>query len=140
VNTFETQNPKTIYTIDHGEKNLTIGSSKLVDSVFVISANGSSRCVDARASDTRNPKTPKGSMLLIQGGDPTIGFHAWIGRGHMNAYHVPVSRGDRREWWDPMMSLKATWNLLNVPHAMVVKDDNSTMGWENKVTHNFRNS
>jgi hypothetical protein len=43
------------------EKNLTVGSSKLVDSEFMISANGSSRCVDARTSDTRNPETPKGS-------------------------------------------------------------------------------
>jgi hypothetical protein len=60
----KTRNPKilkTIYTVDRGEKNLTVGSSKLVDSDFMISANGSSRCVDARTSDTRNPETPKGS-------------------------------------------------------------------------------
>jgi hypothetical protein len=60
VNTFETRNPETIYTVDRGEKNLTVGSSKLVDSDFVNSANGSSRCVDARTSDARNPETPKG--------------------------------------------------------------------------------
>jgi hypothetical protein len=34
VNTFETRNPETIYTVDRGEKNLTVGSSKLVDSEF----------------------------------------------------------------------------------------------------------
>jgi hypothetical protein len=60
----KTRNPKilkTIYTVDRGEKNLTVGSGRLVDSDFGISANGSSRCVDARTSDTRNPETSKGS-------------------------------------------------------------------------------
>ena len=87
-----------------------------------------------------NPETTKGSVSLIQGGDLTVGFHAWIGRGCMNAYHVPVSRGDRREWWDPMTSLKVTWTLLNVPHATVVKDDSYAVGLENKATRDFGNS
>jgi hypothetical protein len=53
--------PKTIYTVDRGEKKLTIGSGRLVESDFRISENGSSRYVDARTSDTQNPETPKGS-------------------------------------------------------------------------------
>jgi hypothetical protein len=55
----------------------------------------------------------------------------------MNVYHVPVSREDRREWWDPMMSSKVTWTLLNVPRATVVKGDNCAVGPENKVNQNF---
>jgi hypothetical protein len=58
----------------------------------------------------------------------------------MNAYHVPVSREDRREWWDSMTSLKVTWTLLNIPHAMVVKGDNCAVGPENKVIHDFGDS
>jgi hypothetical protein len=73
VNTFKTRNLETIYTVDRGEKNLTIGSSKLVDSEFVISANGSSRCVDARTSDTRNPETRK-DLHRRSEKDLTIGF------------------------------------------------------------------
>ena len=58
----------------------------------------------------------------------------------MEMYHVPVGRGDRREWWDPMTSLKAMWTLLNVPHATVVKGDSRAVGPENKVIHDFRDS
>jgi hypothetical protein len=58
----------------------------------------------------------------------------------MEMYHVPVGRGDRREWWDPMTSLKATWTLLNVPHATVVKGDSCAVGPENKVIHDFGDS
>ena len=36
-----------------------------------------------------------------------------------------------------MTSLKATWTLLNVPHATVVKGDNCAVGLENKVIHDF---
>jgi hypothetical protein len=39
-----------------------------------------------------------------------------------------------------MTSLKATWTLLNVPHATVVKGDSCAMGPENKVIHNFGDS
>jgi hypothetical protein len=62
VNTLE--NPKSRNNLHHRlwEKNLTVGSSKLVDSDFMISANGSSRCVDARTSDARNPKTKKKNL------------------------------------------------------------------------------
>ena len=55
----------------------------------------------------------------------------------MEMYHVPEGRGDRREWWDPLMSLKATWTLLNVPHATVVKGDNCVVGLKNKVIRDF---
>jgi hypothetical protein len=68
---------------------------------------------------------------------------ASIGRCAMwmhEEYHVPVSRGDKREWWDPMMSLKATWTLLNVPRATRVKDDSCAVGTENKVTRDFGRS
>jgi hypothetical protein len=53
---------------------------------------------------------------------------------------MPVGRGDMREWWDPMISLKATWTLLNVSHATVVKGDSCAVGPENKVIHNFKDS
>jgi hypothetical protein len=53
---------------------------------------------------------------------------------------VPVGREEKREWWDPMTSLKVTWTLLNVPHATVVKGDSCAVGPENKVIHDFGNS
>jgi hypothetical protein len=56
----------------------------------------------------------------------------------MNVYHVPVSREDRQEWWDPMMSPRVTWTLQNVPRAIVVKGDSCAVGSENKVNQNFR--
>jgi hypothetical protein len=55
----------------------------------------------------------------------------------MNVYHVPVSREDKKEWWDLMTSPKVTWTLLNVPCAIVVKGDNCVVGPENKVIHDF---
>jgi hypothetical protein len=51
----------------------------------------------------------------------------------MNVYHVPVSREDRREWWDPMTSPRVTWTLQNVPRATAVKGDSCAVGPENKV-------
>jgi hypothetical protein len=56
------ENPKSRNNLHHRlwEKNLNVGSSKLVDIDFLISANGSSRCVDARTSDAQNLETPKG--------------------------------------------------------------------------------
>jgi hypothetical protein len=56
----------------------------------------------------------------------------------MDVHHMLASREDRREWWDPMMSPKVTWNLLNVPHAIVAKGDSRTVGPESKVNHNFK--
>jgi hypothetical protein len=56
----------------------------------------------------------------------------------MDVYHIPVSREDMREWWDPMTSLKVTWTLLHVPHTTMVKDDSCAMGSESKVNQNFR--
>jgi hypothetical protein len=67
----------------------------------------------------------------------TVGL-PWNGRGHMGVYHVPVSREDKREWWDLMMSPKVTWTLLNVPCATVVRGDNCAVGPESKVNQNFR--
>ena len=55
----------------------------------------------------------------------------------MEMYHVPVGREEKRERWDPMTSLKATWTLMNVPHAMVVKGDNCVVGPEGKVNQDF---
>jgi hypothetical protein len=56
----------------------------------------------------------------------------------MDVHHVPASREDRREWWDPMTSPKVTWTLLNVPRTTVVKGDSCTVGPESKVNQNFR--
>jgi hypothetical protein len=56
----------------------------------------------------------------------------------MSAYHVPVSREDRREWWDLKTSPKVTWTLLNVSCATMVKGDNCVVGPENKVIFYFR--
>ena len=39
-----------------------------------------------------------------------------------------------------MMSLKVTWTLMNVPHAMVVKGDSCAVDPENKVIHDFGDS
>jgi hypothetical protein len=58
----------------------------------------------------------------------------------MAKYHVPVGHKEKRERWDPMMSLKVTWTLMNVPPAMVVKGNRCAVGPENKVTHDFGNS
>jgi hypothetical protein len=58
VNTFETRNPKTIYTVDRGEKNLTVGSSKLVDSEFMIQQM---EVQDVWMHELSTPETPKGS-------------------------------------------------------------------------------
>jgi hypothetical protein len=44
----------------------------------------------------------------------------------MEMYHVPVGREEKREWWDPMTSLKATWTLMNVPRATVVVGENES--------------
>jgi hypothetical protein len=55
------------------------------------------------------PKTPKRRKDLRRRseGSLTVGF-PWNGHGHMGVYHVPVSQEDKREWWDPMTSLKVT--------------------------------
>jgi hypothetical protein len=53
---------------------------------------------------------------------------------------VPVGREEKRERWDPMTSLKATWTLMNVPHATVVKDDSCAVGPEDKVIRDFVDS
>jgi hypothetical protein len=96
VNTLE--NLKSQNNLHHRlwEKNLTVGSSKLVDSDFMISTNGSSRCVDARTSDARNPKTQKKLCVI----DLRLLYFTRNRSGHMNVYHVPVGRGEKREWWN----------------------------------------
>jgi hypothetical protein len=48
----------------------------------------------------------------------TIGL-PWNGRGHMGVYHVSMSREDKKEWWDLMMSPKVMWTLLNVPRMIL---------------------
>jgi hypothetical protein len=45
----------------------------------------------------------------------------------MDMYHMPVGREEKIEWWDPMKSLKATWTLMNVPHATMVVGDHCAM-------------
>jgi hypothetical protein len=69
------------------------------------------------------PETPKRRKDLRRRSERslTVGL-PWNGRGHMGVHHVPVSREDKREWWDPMMSPKVTWTLLNVPCATGVGD------------------
>jgi hypothetical protein len=67
----------------------------------------------------------------VRGGEP---------RGHMAKYHVPVGCKEKRERWDPMTSLKATWTLMNVPHATVVKGDSCAVGPEDKVIRDFVDS
>jgi hypothetical protein len=67
----------------------------------------------------------------------TVGL-PWNGCGHMGVYHMPVSREDKREWWEPMTSSKVTWTLLNVPRTTVVKGDSCVVGPESKVNQNFR--
>ena len=58
----------------------------------------------------------------------------------MAKYQMPVECKEKRERWDPMMSLKATWTLMNVPHATVVKGDNCAVDPEDKVIRYFMDS
>ena len=45
----------------------------------------------------------------------------------MEMYHVPVGQEEKRERWDLMTSLKATWTLMNVPCATMVVGDHYAM-------------
>jgi hypothetical protein len=114
---------------------VTVGSSGRIDRNFRISANGSLRGGDARTPDVETPKCRK-DLRRRSGRSLTVGL-PWNGRGHMGVHHMPVSREDKREWWDAMTSPKVTWTLLNVPRATVIKGDSYTVGPVSKVNRNF---
>jgi len=56
ANSRKPRNAEKFYTVDHGEKNLTIGSRSLVNRDFGISADGGSRC---GVHEISMPETPK---------------------------------------------------------------------------------
>jgi hypothetical protein len=91
-----------------------------------------------------------GDREFVRTGTHVVGDHetptpeASIGRCARwthEEYHVPASgntrREEKRERWDPMTSLKATWILMNLPRATVVVGDSCAVGPEGKVNRNF---